>query len=388
MVILDFPYVSEYLQNSLIEANIPVIKTASAEQLGLSDKINWISEKEAIEAFRNNQELPLYTNSENAISWINKNLGFTKIPEKINLFKDKVRFRELIKPLYPDYYFKEILLDDIEGLAKEYLPYPLILKPAVGFFSLDVYKLNTHADWEKVLFRINNEITEGSQIYPDDVFNSSRFILEECIPGREFAIDTYFDKDGQAVILNISEHFFGSSEDLGDRLYQTKPELFKELYSSLLQAVQSIGDLAQIKNFPVHVEVRKNPDGQIIPIEVNPMRFGGWCTTADLAGLSYGINPIEMFLNQEKPDWDQIFSSRQGKAYNLVLLDNVTEIPGNKIKGFDYDKLGSKFRSILEIRKINFTKFPIFGFLFVQTDPDEEPVLEELLKSDLREFLI
>jgi len=166
MVILDFPYVSDYLQKTLIEANIPVIKTDSAVELNLSEKLNWISEEDAIEVFKNDPKLPLYTNSENAISWINKNLGFTEIPKKINLFKDKVRFRKLIKPLFPDYYFKEILLDDIEKLNKENLPYPLILKPAVGFFSLGVYKINTSDDWGKVLSRINNEITKGSQELP------------------------------------------------------------------------------------------------------------------------------------------------------------------------------------------------------------------------------
>ena len=65
-----------------------------------------------------------------------------------------------------------------------------------------------------------------------------------------------------------------------------------------------------MKNIPVHVEVRLKPDQQIIPIEVNPLRFGGWCTTADLAGMSFGINPYEMFLKQEKPDWEKIFSGR------------------------------------------------------------------------------
>ncbi len=388
MVILDYPYVSDYLQKSLAEANIPVIQTDSARKLGLDSDLNWISEEDAIKAFKTDNRIPLYTNSENAISWISKNLAFTDLPDKINIFKDKVRFRKLISHLYPDHYFKEVLLADIDKLNKEGLPYPLILKPAVGFFSLGVYKLNNRDDWQTVQSQINDEITKASQIYPDDVFNSSRFILEECIPGREFAIDTYFNEKGQAVIMNISEHYFGSSEDLGDRLYQSRPELFDELYSPFLSKLQTIGDLAQLKNFPVHVEVRQRPDGQIIPIEVNPMRFGGWCTTADLAGLSYGINPIEMFLNQEKPDWDKILSSRKGKAYNLVLLDNITGIPGDEIQGFDYDKLSSRFRDVMDIREIDYTKFPVFGFLLVQTDLDEEPVLAELLQSDLREYLM
>jgi hypothetical protein len=388
MVIIDFPYVSDYFQECLVKANIPVIHTPAAKKLNLRNDLNLISESEAIDVFKSDPDTPLYTNSENAISWIGENLSFTDIPDKINLFKDKYRFRNLVKSMYPDYYFREVFLKDIDKIDKENLPYPLIIKPAVGFFSLGVYKINSKEDWEKVLSLIKREITEGNKIYPDDVFNTSRFIMEECIPGREFAIDAYFNKEGRAVILNITEHFFSSSEDLGDRLYQSSPGLFEVFYKSFLSSLQAIGDLAELRNFPVHIEVRQNAEGQIIPIEVNPLRFGGWCTTSDLAGLSFGINPIEMFLNQEKPDWDNILPPRQGKAYNLVLLDNVTGIPGNQIKGFDYEKLASHFRNVLDIRKVDHNQYPIFGFLLVATEKDEEPILEELLKSDLREYLL
>ena len=55
MVILDFPYVSDYLQKILIEANIPVIKTESAVKLKLSEKLKWVSEKEAARLNENRQ---------------------------------------------------------------------------------------------------------------------------------------------------------------------------------------------------------------------------------------------------------------------------------------------------------------------------------------------
>ncbi|MCP3675252.1 MAG: ATP-grasp domain-containing protein [Gammaproteobacteria bacterium] len=31
-----------------------------------------------------------------------------------------------------------------------------------------------------------------------------------------------------------------------------------------------------------HDELRGDDKGTILPIEVNPMRFGGWCTSADI----------------------------------------------------------------------------------------------------------
>ena len=47
----------------------------------------------------------LYSNSENAIGWIAEHLAQSDLPRKIELFKDKVAFRELMADLYPDYRF-------------------------------------------------------------------------------------------------------------------------------------------------------------------------------------------------------------------------------------------------------------------------------------------
>jgi len=388
MVILDFPYVSEYLQDCLVKADIPVIHTPVIEKLGLREDVKLISENQAIEAFKDNPENSLYSNSENAINWIGHNLSFTNIPDKIDLCKDKVKFRDLTRSLYPDYYYEELQVDDFSSFAEKKLPYPLILKPAVGFFSMGVYRLDGPQYWMPVQKRINEEISKTGHLYPIEVFDSSRFILEACIPGREFAIDAYFDLDGKAVIMNISEHFFSSDEDMGDRLYQIQSRTFREFYDVFQMQIQSMGQLAELRNFPVHVEVRVTPDNLVVPVEINPLRFGGWCTTGDLAGLSFGINPYQMFLNKEKPDWDKIFSTREDKAYNLLILDNVTGIDGQDIKGFDFDKLSARFRNVLEVRKIDHVKYPVFGFLFIETNKDEEELLAEMLRSDLREYII
>jgi len=388
MILLDFPYVSDYMQECLVQAHLPVIKTASAMKLELRNDIHWVTEDQAISAFRSNPDLPLYSNSENAISWISENLAFTDIPDKINMFKDKFRFRQELKLLYPDYYFEELQLGDFDSFAQKNLPYPLILKPAVGFFSLGVYKLNSRDDWSDIKSKMKQELQRAGQLYPAEVFNASRFILEACIQGREFAVDAYFNDKGKAVILNLTEHFFSSPDSFSDRLYQSKLELFDELYSPFLQKLQVIGDITSLRNFPVHVELRLTPDDTIIPIEINPMRFGGWCTTADLAAMSFGINPYQMFLNREQPNWEEIYSSRKEKAYNLLLLDNNTGIEGNEIKAFDYDKLSSRFKNVMELRKVNFSKNPLFGFLFIETTKEEEPLLQELLKSNLKEYII
>ncbi|MCK5820562.1 MAG: ATP-grasp domain-containing protein [Bacteroidales bacterium] len=387
MIILDEPYVSEFLQQSLVDHNIQVIMTPVVAEMNLRSDLNFISEGKALEIIQKNPAELLYSNSENAITWISRNLSFTDIPDKIDLFKDKVRFRELISSLYPNYYFRSLEMSDFEGMKDVPLNYPLILKPAVGFFSMGVYKINRKEDWLTIRSKVIEEIDQLVHLYPVEVFNSTKFILEDCIIGREFAMDAYFDKSGEPVILNIMEHFFSSEEDVSDRLYTSSAAIIRKFKNPFHKLLVEIGKLAHLNNFPVHVEVRITEDDQIIPIEVNPMRFGGWCTTADLAGMAYGFNPYQMYFSQNKPNWDNILKDREDKQYNIVILDNSTGVDVADIQSFNYEKLLADFSGILEFRPVDFKAYPLFGFLFVETNANDNNALERVLSSNLREFI-
>lgn len=388
MILLDKPYVSDYLQKSLSQLRIPVVRTKALKDLKLDSDLNYISENEAVKRIRKNPNRMIYSNSENAINWISEKLSFSDIPERINWFKDKVRFRELIRPIYPEYYFSSLKMSNFTKMGKADLNYPLVLKPAVGFFSMGVYKLNEAKDWGSVQKRVKEEIARVGHLYPIEVFNSSKFILEACIPGREFAMDAYFNSDGEAVVLNIMEHYFSSESDVSDRLYSTSAVLIRRFISRFEELLNKIGELAELRNFPVHVEVRLTEAGEIIPIEVNPMRFGGWCTTADLAGMAFGMNPYEMLFKQERPDWDYLLRNKENRTFNMLVLENSTGVPGSEIKAFNSEKLLASFPNVMEFREIDFKTFPIFGFLFVETNANDSKALEAVLKSRLTEYLI
>lgn len=388
MIILDKPYVSDFLLQTIEHHEIPVVQTPVVKEMNVKYNLPFITEDEAIARFRHPERPVLYSNSENAINWISTNLHFTDIPDKINLFKDKVRFRELIRSLYPEYYFESLELGHLEMMEKVALSYPVILKPAVGFFSMGVYKLNKPSDWKTVQLNIREELDQVGHLYPNDVFNATKFILEACIQGREFAIDAYYDADGQPVILNIMEHYFSSSEDVSDRLYTTSSVIIRRFMSPFYDLLASIGELAFLRNFPVHVEVRLTEAGEIIPIEVNPMRFGGWCTTADLAAMAFGFNPYHLFFSGEQPDWDAVLRDKENKSFNIIILDNSTGYTADQIKGFDSEKLLSQFDTVLDYRPVDFHAYPIFGFLFAETNADNSEAVEHILKSDLQEYLI
>lgn len=385
MILLDKPYVSQFLKDTITKYNYPAIDTGDIIENG---EIALISTEEIIKQFKNKPNSRLYTNSENSINWVTTNLAFTRLPEYINLFKNKVEFRKLIKSIYPNFFFKEVALQDLNQLDLDELPMPFIIKPAVGFLSLGVHKVINENEWQKVKQDIEDEFTNAKRLFPIEVVNASSFIIEEVIAGDEFAFDAYFDDKGDAVVLGISKHLFASEKDVSDRVYYTSKELIRKHLQQFKDFVQALGDKAEIRNFPVHVEVRVDEKGTLIPIEVNPMRFGGWCTTADLTNKATGLNPYHCFLNNIRPDWDQILREMDDEIYSLIILDNSTGIPSENIAQFDYEKLLKQFSNPLELRKIDYKTYPIFGMLFTKSEKSKFGEVEEILVSDLRKFVM
>jgi len=387
MIIVDKPFVSDFLKKTIEENSFNVVKTEIAVKLGFSKGANILTEEDAIQKAKSSVNNLIYTTSENSIGWIAKHLSFTDLPQKIDLFKNKVKFRTLIKAMYPDFYYREIQLDELDNLSVESIPMPFIIKPTVGFFSMGVYKVTAPNEWQEVKKTLTSELLSAKNLYPTEVLNANSFIIEHCIEGEEFAVDAYYNESGEPIILNIYKHVFSSSEDVSDRVYISSKEIIESNITQFSEFLVEVGKRADVKNFPVHVEIRRNHDGSILPIEINPMRFGGWCTTADMTYLAYGFNPYVLYFSQTRPDWSEILKNKEGKLYGIVVLDNSTGIEGNKITSFDYDLLLSNFENPLELRKIDCKEYPIFGFLFTETTEDNFYELERILKSDLKEFI-
>ncbi|MCF6240767.1 MAG: ATP-grasp domain-containing protein [Bacteroidales bacterium] len=385
MFLIDEPFVSDFLIKTIKENNFKIIATNEAKNLINDDSLNWINEKKAVEELLNKAEIPLYTNSENAIAWISRNLQNTNLPHAINLFKDKFKFRELIKDLYPGFFYQNISPQAIQNYTPDKNRYPFVIKPSVGFFSLGVYIVHNNEDWKKVQEELKH--TALHNIYPPEVLNTADFIIEEFIEGEEFAIDSYFDDKGNIVILNILHHRFSSSNDTGDRVYSTSKNIVLDNIDNIEGFLQKIGAKAGLKNFPLHTEVRIDKAGKIHPIEVNPLRFGGWCTTGDLSYFAFGFNSYEYYTKKKKPDWEKIFKQKKDKIYSIIVLNNNSGIAETDISGFDYNLLKKDFENALLIRKTDYKKYKVFGFVFVETSSNNQKELTEILNSDLRKYI-
>ena len=185
-------------------------------------------------------------------------------------------------------------------------------------------------------------------LYPEAVVNSSKFIIEEYIDGDEYAVDAYYDKDGNPVILNIFQHPFLDSKDVRDRIYLMSAEIMVKYMSHFALLLKQIGDKNDIKNFPMHIEVRVTKDEKKIPIG-----FGG-------------------FLAQKKPDWNSILEKAGHELYYFSMAEVPSGIDRTRIKSFDYEGYLANFSNVLEVRRINPNKNPLFAVIFGSAFDKEE----------------
>lgn len=385
MFILEKPYVSQLLKQTVIRRNGPVLDNDVSRSVFAQDELTLASSAE-FTALAGDKNAPrIYSNSENAVDWIARHLGHTDLPDKVNIFKDKVRFRELVRDMYPAFVFQSVALEALDSVDPTVLPKPFIIKPAVGFFSLGVHVVASDDEWPATKAAIREEIETIKTHYPEDVLNVDRFIIEESVPGEEFAVDAYFDTQGNPVILNILGHLFASAKDVSDRIYYTAPSLIEKHAASFQAVLAEVGKRAELRNFPVHAELRVDEQGKVGFIEINPMRFAGWCCT-DIAHHAYGINPYDCFLDDTKPDWDTILAKKEKNACCLVVADIPHDVDRSRLQ-VDYDAFSATFSRPLELRPIDFTEYPVFAFMICQVPESNLHELNPILKSDLREFM-
>lgn len=71
----------------------------------------------------------------------------------------------------------------------------------------------------------------------------------------------------------------------------------------------------------------------------------------------------------------------------MVILDNSTGKNVNEITSFNYDKLLANFEKPIELRKIDYKQYPIFGILFIETREENFIEIQNIMDSDLSEFI-
>jgi hypothetical protein len=386
MIILDRPYVSDLLAETLQRLRTPVLRNSVSEDLAEKYDLELVDGEEFAKR-ANKEKYPLiYTSSEDAIGWIAENLEPSGLPARIDLLKNKINFRSMIEEDHPGFFYAGIDLEALRHLDPSGLPKPFVVKPAVGFFSVAVRKVESDSDWPAALKSIEEDLESFGGMYPGQVFDPGKFIIEEGIKGEEFAIDVYYDGTGRPVILNVLHHLFTSGTDVSDTTYVTSKGIVEYGIQMFTGPLARIGKQADLKNFPIHIEMRV--DGRdIVPVEANPMRFAGFGGT-DFGWYAWGINTHEYFLERKIPDWNTIFSGKEDKVYSMYVAFIPEDVPVSSVKEIDYEGFVSNFTKVLELRKTDWRNYRVFSFVFTETGPETASEIERNLQLDLAPYVV
>ncbi len=385
MIILEKPYVSDFLQKTVVELKIPVLSTEFSKSLSFARQMNLMEPDAFFAALKSSDNQLLYSNSENSTELLNRYAPELTVTKNVNYFKDKSKLREIFSKLNPDVWYKTFTYAELDKIDVSALPKPFVIKPVRGFASIGIHSVHSDADWQTALAGIKKEVALMQNVFPDVVVSLNEFLIERYIEGTEIAIDAYFNDLGEPVILNILTHLFASKSDMSDRLYLTSAEIVRKYHDSILKYLEEIAKLSDLRNFPFHLEMRQEENGNFVPIEINPMRFMGFCV-ADVEYYFYGINPYEYYFHRKKPDWDAILATRKDRLYGMFGIDIPKHLDKSKIR-FNFGKFIEHFSKPLHYVKLDYTRLPMAIYLFAEIPKSRFSEFEEILYSDLSEYI-
>ncbi|MCF0206632.1 MAG: ATP-grasp domain-containing protein [Bacteroidales bacterium] len=382
MLILEKPYVSEKLIETAIAKNIPVLRNEMSEHLASKGyKLNLLNDSEFAEEYYKRRRL--YSMSENGLGWIVENLKDKELIDKIELLKNKATFRRICSDMYPDFFFKEVEISELLSMSTKGLKFPLVLKPSVGFLSVGVYVVNSEPEWKNAVADIEKNFAKASAQFPEFVVGTSKFLIEEYIHGEEYAVDAYFDAEGVPSILNIYHHRFASESDTSDRLYCSNKALYDQYEKPFAEFLVNTNKVIGLRNFPMHIEFRY--DGQkAIPIEINPLRFAGFCLN-ELQTHITGIHPVAAYLENIHITKDEMWKGRENDTYSFLVLERPANADANAT--FNSEKFRNSFFDVLEIREVKEASVGVAATAFTRTDKAHKAELDVILNLDMKDFM-
>ncbi len=378
MVILDRPFVSDMMADTLQKNNIPVLRNAMSELRVSNGKL--LNDSEFSEEYKTAGKI--YTVSENALGWIYEHIDDKRFIDSISLVKDKHAFRRICRDIYPDFFFKEVNINEMADLDTDTLVFPCVIKPSVGFLSKGVFVARDADDYRKAVVSLQQDFATAGAGFPEFVVGRSRFLIEEYIRGEEYAVDTYFDENEKPAILNIFHHKFMDESDTSDRLYMTSRRLFDLYEEAFTRFLTTLNATLHLRNFPMHIEFRY--DGRkAVPIEINPLRFTGFCLN-ELQVFISGKHPMVSYLNGTHVTKEEMWAGKENLTYAFTVLD----LPqGCEDRTFDEEKFRADFPGVIDVRLVPDKTSGVAATVFLCTETANEAAFDPIMGLDMREYM-
>ncbi len=151
--------------------------------------------------------------------------------------------------------------------------YPKIAKPAQGFGSKGIVKLNNEQEEQR--FRSIN--------------NSQDYLIQDFIEGAETTVDFYISKAGKLIGYVLRDRIEVSDGEV--MVCRTRPPSSQE--REVIEKVAAIPGWVGC----ITLQYLRTPEGKVYVLEVNP-RFGGGATAGIEAGLDMPSYVLADYLGQ------------------------------------------------------------------------------------------
>ncbi|EIF28496.1 hypothetical protein BCh11DRAFT_03914 [Burkholderia sp. Ch1-1] len=335
----------------------------------------------------------LYVPSEDGLNLVAERSGNAAIRNAIRLFKDKFEFRGKVAQLFPDFHYFECPTDEIGTLNLNFEDgRKYVIKPRRGYYATGVREIDHRSNLKALQLEIQAELTERGRYYPDSMLSGSAVIVEEFIGGDirnslslescELAADLFYDRDGIPQIVGLYHHPHPTRSAYFHTLYYSNAEIVRRYSDKVIEfftALQSLG--LDLRSFPMHAEFKVHRN-TLIPIEVNPYRFGGY-GLADLMHYVAGINPYRVFFENEHLVADEVWANQHDSyacvvGYNGQDLVTAHHVPDHEaFKAF-------LAPGLLHYEPLDHTNCPLFGISYLRRRQAE--TLASILEVDYRQF--
>ena len=294
--------------------------------------------------------------------------------------KDKFAFRQLLKSIYPEFYFKQCKLEELPSeIPNNGSRY--VIKPVKGCFGTGVRVVDGSVDVQILLAEIRVEMSKNILIFSSEVLTPDEFLIEAYVEGEEYAVDMFYDNYGKPIVTNVYHHPMPSNPAYLHMLYYASREIFEKVYGQAKEFFTKLNTLLTVTNLPIHSEF-KMQDGQLIPIELNSFRFGGM----GLANLGYhalGVNAYRRYIEDRESDWESVWRDREN-IYGFFIAYNGSTTDVAKSRP-DWERLREQFtRIILEV-PFDYRTQLAFGILFVE---EKKERLHEILKIEFDNYFV
>ena len=378
MVILERPFASDMMVETLEKNGIPVLKNEMSQERVLNGKV--LSDNEFCEEYKKTGKL--YTVSENALGLIYDHIQDKLFLDGISIVKDKSAFRKICRDIYPDFFFKEVNINEMAQLNTDSIVFPCVIKPSVGFLSKGVFVVHNPEEYRKAVETLQQDFAKAGADFPEFVVGKSRFLIEEYIHGEEYAVDAYYDENENPVILNIFHHKFMDESDTSDRLYMTSKGLFDQYEEPFTRFLTNLNNTLHLRNFPMHIEFRY--DGKkAVPIEINPLRFTGFCLN-ELQVFISGQHPMLSFLKGRRVTKDEMWKGREDFTYAFTVLD----LPkGDEDKAFDDEKFSADFPGVIDVRLVPDKTSGVAATVFLKVETANVQAFDRIMSLDMHEYM-